>query len=566
MTRTRTERLAEYQNASSTCAALQRVLLLGKDYAVRKSQVVGQYNVAGVTAAWPGLLAGEAVETSSATVTLENAVLPIFTENQPTPTIANGAIVAGDITRIWHNNGTTVWTGAGRTVTADVLVGDLVVLTNGATTFSTYVQGIEYNGTALAKVLLLDNSVPASLRSGYFNVTVAAVESHRVPAASLTLSGSQVIVSASLQLSSLRLGATAVVPATNYSGTVLSRIVVDYRATRTSSTAMTATQTVTSSAQLTSLFIGYQYPESELGFAVAQSLSPVGAYTIAPAVLCRAPTTYDDAGFTTAITAVTTDTAFSIICPMTQSATVRTATRNMLTTRAAVSGRRHTHAFFSMPVVPGVSRDSEVAAFIAAAAFNDENTVVVFPPQLEYSGTSVSDAVSTAIVAGLRNITASGLSIVDTHLGTAFTHGDEYTPYIRFLDQLAAGGVTCLRDATVVHARTTKLSANLSLEEGMVALKNNVRRRLFQAVEGLINTQRISAELLNTVRSLVRDASDDLAQQTYPIVGNPIWSITVGVPVVNGLVTTTVDIPITAYVSTTWFTGTLDVSISLVGE
>jgi hypothetical protein len=212
-----------------------------------------------------------------------------------------------------------------------------------------------------------------------------------------------------------------------------------------------------------------------------------------------------------------------------------------------------------MPVVPGVSRSAEVAAFIAAAAFNDENTVVVFPPQLEYNGTVVSDAVATAIVAGIRNITASGVSIVDTELGSAFTHAETYTPYEAFLEQLAAGGVTSVRNGVIAHARTTKLSDSLGLEEGMVALKNNVRRRLFQPVEGLINVQRVSAGLLTTVRGLVSNAADDLSQQVYPVAGRPIWSITVGVPVQNGIAPTTIDVPVTVYVSTTWFTGTLDV-------
>jgi len=567
MTRTRTERLTEFQGADAAMAALQRVLLIGKDYAVRKSQAVAQYNPAGISATWPGLLTGESVETSSATVLVENAVLPILRESVATPTAANGAIVGVDATRIWHNSGSTVWLGSGRTVTTDVFVGDLVILVNGATSFSTSVLAIEYNGTTSGKVLVLSNTVPAGLASGYFNVTVAEVASRYVPATALTLTGSTVAVAASLQLASLRLGATpvSVIAAVDRAGTLLSRVVVNYRATRTTSTVMTATQVVTLAAQLDGLFIGHQYPESELGFAVAQSIPPIGSFSIAPAVLCRAPTTYDDAGFTAAITAVTADATFSVVCPMSQSATVITAARNMVATRAAVSGRKHTHVVVSKPIVSGASADSEVAAFIAAAAFNDENTVVVFPPSVAYSGLPVADTTAVAIVACLRGCVAHGLSLVGTAFNSGFTHVAPYSVYNSFSAQLAAGGVTVIAGAEVLHSRTTKLSNNLALEEGMVALKNVVRRRLFQSVESLIAAHRVTVATLELARSEMRAVAATMVLPVYEKAGKPLLLVTVGVPTINALVPSTIDIPVTAYVSTTWFTGLIDVSITVQG-
>jgi len=99
----------------------------------------------------------------------------------------------------------------------------------------------------------------------------------------------------------------------------------------------------------------------------------------------------------------------------------------------------------------------------------------------------------------------------------------------------------------------------------MVALKNVVRRRLFQSVESLIAAHRVTVATLELARSEMRAVAATMVLPVYEKAGKPLLLVTVGVPTINALVPSTIDIPVTAYVSTTWFTGLIDVSITVQG-
>jgi hypothetical protein len=257
-----------------------RTIIVGPDYAVRHDGFVGNYDqTLGTNAAWPGLLTGETVDLATPAVFIRNALVRYFTDGTGVPTGANGVQSGTTVNAIRHNAGATIWTGINRTpaLNVDVKIGDYVYLANSGATvvLRTKVKNFGYL-TNEPRILILEDNLPAGLQGGvFFNVTIAEIVPEiELPTADVTVTSTNVQADPAITWATTRTGsAYPVIAGSNFSGsTAYSKVYTNYRALRVANT--TAVIEVTSETELNALFVGWQYPESELGFAMARALAP----------------------------------------------------------------------------------------------------------------------------------------------------------------------------------------------------------------------------------------------------------------------------------------------------
>lgn len=538
----------------------QGVLLAGFDYAARREQHLAQYSPAGNVFGWPNLGAGETPDTATATVYFKNGAVAYFVDTSVPPTITRGAVLNNDPSRIVHNSGTTIWAGSTRTTIIDVLVGDAVRLESPVgTMFYTRVAGIEYGGTSDAIVLVLSDPVPAAMRSGYFNVALAAVNDFVVPPASLTLSTTQIQVAASIVVTTSRTGVPCpVLPFLDADNTTpLSDLFVDYRAERTSSTVMTTT-TVVTAANLNTLFVGAEYPESELGHAAylalkVQTENVVLSANVAP-VLVRAPLVYTTAAFQTMLSSILLEPTYAVIVPLSTNTTIIDDTRNMVASRNVNTSGLHTHMFMTRALVSGTP-STRVMQFIADVNYDNQDVVAVFPPFF----VDTPDHIAIAAVAALRTLAVPGYAI--SFLELPFEQEPIYRVYANFAKVLVNAGVlvvsqspTTVPKTVVLRDATTDTYDELTLSEGMVSLTNAVRRALYASVEPLIGSPvgegtavAIASSLIRTLMSIQSwlEMSTSTGGLSFMSRSPSIRNFSVGTPVLNNMIPTQYDVDVT---------------------
>jgi hypothetical protein len=286
---------SRFRAISALLSSQNGVLLAGSAYVPHDLAYMGIYTGASLATAWPALGVGETPVTSTATVRLVNAIVRFYQETGA-PSAAKGTwySVGNSPNKLTHNGAATVWTGAGFTPALNVplAVGDYVRIDdNGSTILHTRVTGFQAISGSM-KVLILADSIPAALRGPgiYFNVSVGQVADVDLTNAQLTTSPTLLTVPASLTAATTRTGsAYPVTGATLPNGQILGGAYASYRASLAGAFTNTVVKLYTQ-ADVDALFPSTA-PESGLGFAASQALSPVlGNLTPSP-VLVIAPTT-----------------------------------------------------------------------------------------------------------------------------------------------------------------------------------------------------------------------------------------------------------------------------------
>lgn len=344
---TRDSLLANYQLVPSDVVGSMRAMIVGLDYAYRPYSfttadgLIGAYDEStGVIAGWPSLAANETVEQASAVVVVRNALANYYADAGAPPGASQGAQSGTTPNAIVHNGGATIWAGSSFTPALGnaVAVGDYVKLDNTiGTTLETKVSGFGYVG-GQPTILLLEDSLPAALTGGaFFNVILAEiVPLHTLASSDLTLSATQVQADPGITLSTDRTGGSVdLIAGQTYTGTDLSTVYTSYRALRTASPATTQVLTIATTTSLSSNFVGWEYPESGLGFAVSRALGPTPEEGDSlPNVLCTAPVTDDSAGWSTAIGRIQSRVDWYAVAPLTYTSSIHSLFQAMLTVRA----------------------------------------------------------------------------------------------------------------------------------------------------------------------------------------------------------------------------------------
>lgn len=326
-----------------------RTIVVGPDYAARRydatagTGLVGPYDeVSGVSSAWPSLGASETVDTSTATVVIVNALVRYFTETASPPTVANGQQSGTTPNAIIHDGGSTIFAGTSRTagLNADVEVGDYVYLAdNGAVnTLETRVAGFGYT-LGQPNILLLEDSLPAALQGGaFFNITLAQVaDVITLTASDVTLTPTTVQADAGITAATTRTGsAYPVIGGQTFAGADLSVVYTSYRALRTANT--TTILTIGTAADIAANFVGAEYPESELGFAVTRALAPVQspALTSPPVVLAAALPGVTDADWSNLFSRIRRRRDWYTMAVLSTTASVHTLVESFIDSRALI--------------------------------------------------------------------------------------------------------------------------------------------------------------------------------------------------------------------------------------
>ncbi len=288
----RDELLAAFLQLPADVTANLRTLIAGVDYAARRYNSAIDYNLVGsyvegtgTVGPWPNLGANETVDQATASVWIVQALLNYYADTgsaDATKGVQNGTAP----NEIKHNGGATIWAGPARTMTVpnDVAIGDYIYLDDMVTTtLESVVVGFKYNGSGEPNVLVLRDNLPTALTAGaFFNVSLSEIIANlELTTSQTTLTSTTVKANAAITATSTRVSsASPIIAGTNYSS-----VYVNYRAARTPASLGQVTR-FTALTQLPAAFVGWEYPESGLGFAVARALAPQQSPPIElPAVL-----------------------------------------------------------------------------------------------------------------------------------------------------------------------------------------------------------------------------------------------------------------------------------------
>lgn len=338
---TRDSLLLNFLQLPVTVTDSLRTIIIGVDYAARRYDVPTLYNLLGaylqgpgLTAAWPNLEAGETVDLTTASLVISQALVNYFADSG-SPGITKGGQYSTVPNAIQHNSGATIWAGPSRTVNVitDVEIGDYVKLVNGSGTLETVVTGFTYL-SGLPKVLLLRDNLPSTmLGTNYFTVNISEI----VPTLALT-SGQVTLTSSTAKANAaITTTTTRVTPAKAVvSGTGYSAVYTSYRAARTPDP-IGSLYTITDQAQITDQFVGSQYPESGLGFALARALAPQQTPPlILPAVLGMAVPSESQDDWQGIINRVQRRRDWLTLAPLTSNTTIQGLVRTSVTARASI--------------------------------------------------------------------------------------------------------------------------------------------------------------------------------------------------------------------------------------
>ncbi len=448
--------LADTVNYPAAVISNMRTLIVGPDYAVRRySSVtddgfVGNYSasVGVVATSWPQLETGETVDTATASVYIVDCLVRYFLENNLAPGAANGAQNGAAPNEIVHNAGATIWAGPTRSVgvVTDVQVGDHIYLSTndaGANAFETTVRALKYTAGE-ANILVLDDNLPAALTGAvFFNVNVdQVVPEQALVAADFTASATTIAVDAAVTVTTTRTGSAKPV----YGGTGYSKVYTSYRALRQDN--VENVLSITNSSQLSTYFVGWQYPESGLGFALARALAPHTATTVAPAVLGAAIASDDTAGWTNAISRLKRRVDWYTVAPLTQDTANQAIVTGALDDRVALG--LPSRAVLCIPLTTTETLWSETVA----AVISGGNLTVTTPGEAAFAGAIPGDIVTLdvgnrviATVVSNQEVTVTASAVGATEV-TTVTHPltiDEQTADFGARVQLYAG-----RDISVI--------------------------------------------------------------------------------------------------------------------
>ena len=337
----RTTLLANFLTMPSEVVDNLRTLIVGPDYAARKADpdtgtnFIGAYEeTTGVASTWPSLSVGEVLDTTTAEVFVSQCLVRFFLENIASPNASNGVQNGAFPNEIIHDSGSTIWAGSSRTgnVPTDVIVGDHIYLTTdnaGANAFETTVTGFKYT-TGNPTVLVLADNLPAAFTGGaFFNINVDEIVAEQTLADSdFTATAASITVSAGVTVSTTRTGGATPI----YSGTSpYSQTYVNYRAIR--QTNGSSIISLSTTAELDTYFVGWEFPESGLGFAMARALAPQGGTATLPTVLGAAIATNDAAGWGDTLSRVRRRTDWYTLAPLTTDSAIHTLVTNTLSDR-----------------------------------------------------------------------------------------------------------------------------------------------------------------------------------------------------------------------------------------
>jgi len=326
-----------------------RTIIVGPDYASRKHDVesstnlVGAYDeTAGTSSAWPNLQSDETVDLTTAKVFIANALVNYYADTAPAPGATEGAQSGTTPSAIIHDSGNTIWTGSSFTpaLNIPVEVGDYVKLDDeGGNVLETRVAGFDSSGSD-PDILILEDNLPTALTGGAnFNVILAEiVDEIELDSTDVTLAASTVQADAGITASTDRTGSTSY-PVIG--GTDFSDVFTDYRAIR--DTNENTVISVREPSELGSFFVGYENPDSELGFAVARALAPVTDPPTSnpPAVLFIALQSDDLAGYQEAFSRIRNRRDWYIVAPLTEDISVIGELTTLLSQRSLLDLTSH---------------------------------------------------------------------------------------------------------------------------------------------------------------------------------------------------------------------------------
>jgi hypothetical protein len=333
-------------------------MIVGLDYAARRYSVassdglVGQYSyAAGVSSVWPSLGASETVDLTTVTVDTIDALANYYADVDPTPDASEGVQSGTTPNAIIHNGGVTIFAGPNFTPALGnaVEVGDYVKLDDmSGNTLETKVADFGYT-LGEPNILILEDNLPAALTGGaFFNVILAEiVPEYTIPAADLTLSASTVTADPGIKIATSRTGsAVNMIDGLTFGGDQFSLVYTSYRALRTASSATTAVLSITTETDLDNYFVGWEYPESGLGFAVRRAFSPTPTTGSRPAIKCIAPISDSTSDWQTAINLITRRSDWYAIVPLSMNSTIQSLFRSLIIARRAIG--LHSELFISL--------------------------------------------------------------------------------------------------------------------------------------------------------------------------------------------------------------------------
>jgi hypothetical protein len=323
----------------SDIAGELHTLIMGVDYAARRDVFVADYEPIGVPGApWPDAEPGETVDTDSSQllVAIPDATVAFFVD-----AAAGASRVAGGPNRVQHAAGATVFAGPDRSVIVpyDVVVGDRVYLSDGASELFTTVVDLLWVGGEPVTLVLADN-VPLTM-AATFDITVARPRLRVLDDTEYLAAVDELSIEDALEADIVDGGTTY--PIIAWPGA--SRVTVSYRARRVDNIGEPIM--VQSAAQLSLLFVGSEYPESGLGFAVRRAWFDAQN---SPGVLAVAVSDESTAAWQDEIDRVRPMTNWFAMAPVTNDGAVQALFIELMSLRRAAE--YPAELFISLPLAP----------------------------------------------------------------------------------------------------------------------------------------------------------------------------------------------------------------------
>jgi hypothetical protein len=446
-------------------------MIVGPNFAVRKYVVgttgfVANYNEStGIaTTPIPGLGGTEVQDTGFTKVYLVNALVRFYNEAVVTPTSAQGTQYLTSLNKIRHNVGATVWTGSGYTVglNAPLAVGDYIKVYNGANILQTKVAGFE--STTLGgppNVLVLEDNLPAALQGAgtvFFNVVVAQIVPEILLSSSYTLTATTIAYGSGITAATSRTGsAYPVVTGQSVSGSTYTAGYISYRALQTGALNDTPSS-VTTIAQVASLFPNYTDPDSGLGFAVARAIQPViiPSPTINSSVKCLSIATNDLAGYTYALNRLARRNDYGVLACLTSDEQVNELIATTVDNRNSSTVGLYTQAFIAQdlttesPITQGantvdingtsVIRNSGVAAPFAGVVAGDIFRHYTSPTV--YTAYTIQTVLSGQSITLASPVPGGPLTGEDFEVWHALTIAEQATDWSNRAAQYADGSIS----------------------------------------------------------------------------------------------------------------------------
>ncbi len=320
-----------------------RTLIVGRDLAYRQyvdggQGLIGAYDEgAGVSATWPGLGASETVDSTTVDVVILDGLVNYYSDTATPPTASQGARNGSSTTEIIHDSGNTIFTGLTTTLPVAAAVGDYIKLDDGSgNTLETTIAAFSDTGGATPfNVIQLADSIPAAVGANFNLIFAEIAPNIPVDSADYTPTATTITLDPAITWATVRTGsAYPVIAGQTYAGADYSEAYTSYGAFRT--TNATGFLEITSPSQLDTYFVGWEYPESGLGFAVARALAPlVSPETTVPSVIALALDADTTQGWTDALGRAQYRYDWYSVAPLSTSTAVTGLCETMINARVA---------------------------------------------------------------------------------------------------------------------------------------------------------------------------------------------------------------------------------------